>query len=347
MFLGIETSCDETAAAVVQADGRVLSSVIYSQIAAHQIYGGVVPELASRCHVEALPDVVQSAINNAGIKWGDVTGIAVTRGPGLSTALLTGISYARGLSLRLGIPLFGVNHLIGHLQSIALTKDSASRVLLYPHLVLLVSGGHTCLVRRDTATEWTVLGQTLDDAAGEALDKGARLMGLGYPGGPEIERIGITGNAKVITFPRGNPPAGSGGWQYPFTFSGLKTSLLYHLKKHPEDMSDARLPDTAASFQEAVVDALVNRVKQAIREESVHLIGCAGGVARNRRLREALHALGAKSGLPVWFAEPEYCADNAAMIAAAAISCYLPVFPQGTTTEVDPSLSLVDPVVAI
>lgn len=345
MFLGIETSCDETAAAVLQDDSRVLSSVIFSQIAAHQMYGGVVPELASRCHVEALPGVVQSAINQAGIHWQDIKGIAVTRGPGLSTALLTGISYARGLSLRLGVPLFGVNHLIGHLQSIALTKDSVAKTMLFPHLVLLVSGGHTCLVRRDTVTDWTVLGQTLDDAAGEALDKGARLMGLGYPGGPEIERIGHTGNAKAIPFPRGRPPAGSGGWQYPFTFSGLKTSLLYHLKKHPEDMSEAKLPDTAASFQEAVVDALVHRVKQAVEEESVKLIGCAGGVARNRRLREVLNATGKKYGLPVWFAEPEYCADNAAMIAAAAMTCYRPGSPDGTITDVDPGLSLSDSVV--
>lgn len=342
MFLGIETSCDETAAAVVQLDGRVLSSIIYSQIAEHQVYGGVVPELASRCHVEALPGVVQTAIHQAGIQWRDLSGIAVTRGPGLSTALLTGISYARGLSLSLGLPLFGVNHLIGHLQSIALTKETSCRPLVYPHLVQLVSGGHTCLVRRESNLAWTVLGQTLDDAAGEALDKGARLMGLGYPGGPEIERVGATGNARAISFPRGNPTPGSGGWKYPFTFSGLKTSLLYHLKKHPEDALSGRLADTAASFQEAVVDSLINRVKQAIDEESCRMIGCAGGVARNRRLREKLNELGAKRGLPVWFAEPEYCADNAAMIAAAAMTCYTSGTSYGSTTEVEPSLSLMD-----
>lgn len=343
MFLGIETSCDETAAAVVQSDGRVLSNIINSQIAAHQVYGGVVPELASRCHVEALPSVVRSAIHQAGIAWGDLTGIAVTRGPGLSTALLTGIAYARGLAFRLNLPLFGVNHLVGHLHSIVLGRDRPSRPLEFPVLLLLVSGGHTCLIRRDSTTEWTVLGQTLDDAAGEALDKGARLMGLGYPGGPEIERVACGGNPRAIDFPRGNAVPGSAGWASPFTFSGLKTSLLYHLKKHPEDAKPDRLADTAASFQEAVVDSLVRKVDQYLASGACRLIGCAGGVARNRRLREALTAAGTRRGIPVWFAEPEYCADNAAMIAAAAMACYASRSPEGTTVDVDPALSLTDP----
>jgi len=340
VFLGIETSCDETAAAVLHKDGRVLSNVIFSQIASHQPYGGVVPELASRCHVQALPGVVHSAMQEAGVEWDEIIGIAVTRGPGLATALLTGITYARGLALRLRVPLFGVSHLIGHIHSICLTKNTEAEKLVYPHLVLLVSGGHTCLVRRDKVDAWTVLGQTLDDAAGEALDKGARLMGLGYPGGPEIERIGATGNPNAVKFPRGNALAGSGGWPFPFTYSGLKTSLLYHIRKNPADIQPDRLPDLAASYQEAVVDTLLRRVEQVVREEPCRMIGCAGGVARNGRLREKLSTLGVKLGLPVRFAEPEYCADNAAMITAAAIACYAPRWPEGTTTEVDPNLSL-------
>jgi N6-L-threonylcarbamoyladenine synthase len=341
MLLGIETSCDETAAAVLTPDGRVLSSVIYSQIADHQPYGGVVPELASRCHVQALPGVVGQAMDEAGVAWSDLRAIAVTRGPGLATALLTGVAYARGLALRLGLPLFGGNHLVGHLQSIALAPiGQPPRDLLYPHLVLLVSGGHTCLVVRSDAFTWQVIGETLDDAAGEALDKGARLLGLGYPGGPEIERAGAGGNPGAIAFPRSLPPAGEAAGALPFSFSGLKTSLLYHLKRHPGDAGGDRLADTAASFEAAVVDALVRRTGQALELHPVRMIGCAGGVARNRRLRERLTALGAARGLPVWFAEPAYCADNAAMIAAAAQASVQPRHPDGTPVEVHPGLGL-------
>lgn len=343
MFLGIETSCDETAAAVVTREGSVLSNEIYSQIEEHKKFGGVVPELASRCHVQVLPSIVDRAVRDAGISWTDLEGIAVTRGPGLASALLTGIAYARGLAMRLKIPLYGVNHLVGHIQSVSLEKKGPARELSFPHLMLLVSGGHTCLLRRDSLTDWTVLGQTLDDAAGEALDKGARLMGLGYPGGPAIETTGADGDPSAIDFPRGNPKPGTGGYALPFTYSGLKTALLYHLKKHPEDAAVNRVAGTAASFQEAVVDALVRKVSRALDMESVGMIGCAGGVARNKRLREKLGALGAKRGVEVRFAEPAYCADNAAMIAAAAIECYVSHHPAGTTVDVKPGLSLVEP----
>ncbi len=337
MYLGIETSCDETAAAVVAPDGRVCSNIIHSQIASHQRYGGVVPELASRCHVEALPGVVDTALHQAGVRWSDIRAIAVTRGPGLATSLFTGVVYARGLACRLGVPLTGVNHLVGHLHSIWLREHAPAAAPVYPHLVLLVSGGHTCLIRRDGVHAWTVLGQTLDDAAGEALDKGARLMGLGYPGGPEIQRHAEKGNPRAIDFTRGNPPPGSGGWSYPFSFSGLKTALLYHLKKYPGDAAPSRLADLAASYQEAVVDTLVRRVEQACDAHPVHLLGCAGGVARNARLREKLQSLGARKGLPVRFADPAWCADNAAMIAAAAKDCY---DPGGHDTGVNPNLSV-------
>lgn len=342
MLLGIETSCDETAAAVVDAGGRVLSNIVYSQIAEHQRYGGVVPELASRCHVQALPDVVETAMHQAGADWRQLKGIAVTRGPGLATSLLTGVVYARGLAYRLELPLYGVNHLIGHLHSIWLREGRAAEEPAFPHVVLLVSGGHTCLLRRENLFSWTLLGQTLDDAAGEALDKGARLLGLGYPGGPEIQRLAAKGDIAAIDFPRGNPPSGSGGWTYPFSFSGLKTSLLYHLKKNPQDKEPGRIADTAASYQEAVVDTLVKRVKQVCDGERMTFIGCAGGVARNGRLREKLNRLGEQLGLPVRFADPAWCADNAAMIAAVAQACYVPKFPEGHATGVDPNLAVTD-----
>ena len=346
MYLALETSCDETAAAVVAPDGRVLSNIIYSQIDLHRAYGGVVPELASRAHVQKLPGVVDAALSEAGVDWSDITALAVTRGPGLATALLTGVAYARGLAQRLGVPLFGVNHLVGHLHSIALAQGEPADALEYPHLVLLVSGGHTCLVRRDDVVSWTVLGQTVDDAAGEALDKGARLLGLGYPGGPEIEKSARGGRPDAIRFPRGHAQTGADGWVFPFTYSGLKTSLLYHLRNHPEDATPSRLPDTAASFQEAVVDTLVTRMEQALRVSSVRMIGCGGGVARNQRLREKLGHVAARHGLPLRFAEPAFCADNAAMIAAAAMSCYAPLSPAGTPVDVDPNLSLSAPLIA-
>lgn len=341
MLLGIETSCDETAAAVLDCDHRVRSSIIFSQVADHQPYGGVVPELASRCHVQALAGVVETALAEAGIGWDAVSGLAVTRGPGLATSLLTGVVYARALATRLCVPLFGVNHLIGHLHSIWLRGDEPPLAPVYPHLILLVSGGHTCLVRRDDPQTWRVLGQTLDDAAGEALDKGARLLGLGYPGGPEIQRLAVSGDPSAIPFPRGLPAPGSGGWDHPFSFSGLKTALLYHLRKNPGDLAVDRLPHVAASYQAAVVDTLIRRVEQACREAGdIALIGCAGGVARNQRLREALNQLGQRIGRPVVFAAPDVCADNAAMIAAAAAACYAPLFPDGSGTDVDPNLAV-------
>ncbi len=338
MLLAIETSCDETAAAVLDpGSGEILSNVIHSQVDDHRIHGGVVPELASRCHVAALPGVVARALAEAGVGWSSVEALAVTRGPGLATSLLTGVVYARGLAMRLGVPLFGVNHLAGHLHSIWIGKDLLETPV-YPHLVLLVSGGHTCLVHRTGLDAWTVMGQTLDDAAGEALDKGARLMGLGYPGGPEVQRTAAGGDAAAVAFPRGNPPPGSGGWAFPFSFSGLKTALLYHLRKHPDDTGAARLPHVAASYQEAVVDTLVRRVEQAVATVPAMVIGCAGGVARNTRLREKLAAAGRRLGVPVRFADPLLCADNAAMIAAAAQVCYRPFFPQGTGVDVTPGL---------
>lgn len=343
MILGIETSCDETAAAVLDPYGRVRVSLINSQIDLHRVYGGVVPEVASRAHVQALPVLVAEAMRGAGVAWEEIRAIAVTRGPGLASSLLTGVAYARGLAQRLSVPIFGVNHLVGHLQSIALSAEEPMTALEYPHVVMLVSGGHTCLVHRTDARAWTVLGQTIDDAAGEALDKGARLMGLGYPGGPEIQREAEGGDPGAVRFPRGVAQTGAGGWVLPFTFSGLKTSLLYHLKKHPEDAAPERRRDLAASYQESVVDTLITQLEKALRAYPARMIGCGGGVARNRRLRERLAGVAARRGIPLRVAEPAYCADNAAMIAAAAQVCYQPACPDGCGVDVDPSLSIASP----
>ncbi|HMO04301.1 MAG TPA: tRNA (adenosine(37)-N6)-threonylcarbamoyltransferase complex transferase subunit TsaD [Kiritimatiellia bacterium] len=343
MMLGIETSCDETAVALVDVDGHVRVSLINSQIELHRIYGGVVPEIASRAHVQALPPLVDEAMREAGVGWKEITAIAVTRGPGLASSLLAGVAYARGLAQRLDRPLYGINHLVGHLQSIALEPSGPAVALDDPHLVLLVSGGHTCLVHRTGPETWTVLGQTIDDAAGEALDKGARLMGLGYPGGPEIQREAENGNPGAVAFPRGLAQPGAGGWRLPFTYSGVKTSLLYHLRKHPEDASPGRRADIAASYQEAVVDTLIKQLERALAQYPARMIGCGGGVARNRRLRERLAAVAEHYGLHLRLAAPAYCADNAAMIAAAAGVCYRPRCPAGSTVEVDPNLSLASP----
>lgn len=320
--LGIETSCDETSVAVV--DGRtVRSNVVYSQIAQHEPWGGVVPEIASRAHVERLPDILTEALRTAGAGWGDLDAIAVTHGPGLATSLLVGVVAAKALAVRLDRPLYAVNHLAGHLYSIFLGPDVPAGE--GEGVVLLVSGGHTSLLRVRGPRDIRMLGETLDDAAGEALDKGAKLLKLGYPGGPAIERTAQGGNPAAVRFPRGMGPGTEGietgglGRDLCFSFSGLKTALLYHLRDRPGLTDDPQaLRDVAASYQEAVVDALLERVDRACERLRPTWIGCAGGVARNRGLREKMAAFGRSAGLPVAVAPPEFCTDNAAMIAAAA-----------------------------
>lgn len=312
LILGIETSCDETAAAVVRDGREVLSNVIYSQVARHAAYGGVVPEIASRAHVEVLPGIVERALSEASIRPGELEAVAATRGPGLATCLLVGFTAAKALSLRLGIPLLGINHLDAHVHSVLIPTGGPAAS--FPMLVLTVSGGHTSLVRLDGPGRCSVIGETHDDAAGEALDKGAKLLGLGYPGGPILERTAAGGNAKAISFPRGASPEG----RYGFSFSGLKTALRYHLQRTPLDGSSGRLADVAASYQEAVVDALIDRADKALRDGDYRGLGCAGGVARNQRLRDKLATLASRYRLPLHLAAPAYCTDNAAMIAATA-----------------------------
>ncbi|MCO5068401.1 MAG: tRNA (adenosine(37)-N6)-threonylcarbamoyltransferase complex transferase subunit TsaD [Kiritimatiellae bacterium] len=321
LVLGIETSCDETAVAVARDDGTILSNAIYSQVARHNPFGGIVPEIAARAHVEVLPELLHRAIADAGVSWGQIRAVAATRGPGLATSLTIGLQAAKALSLRLNVPLLGVNHLEAHLYSVLLGQESASIGDHCPVLVLLVSGGHTALARFDGAGQHALWARTVDDAAGEALDKGAKLLGLGYPGGPQLEQAAKRGNPAAIAFPRGDVRNARRDIRavHPdlcFSFSGLKTALLYHLKAHPVQADTAAFADVAASFQEAVVDTLARQTERALDREDFRALGCAGGVARNARLRERLQNLADARAIPLLAAKPEFCTDNAAMIAA-------------------------------
>ncbi len=337
-ILGIETSCDETAAAVVADGRRVLSNVVFSQIDQHRPYGGVVPEVASRCHVERLPGILREAVESSRLGWGDLDAVAVTCGPGLASALLVGVAAAKALALRLERPLIAVNHLAGHLESVFLGEGVPDGLAEREGLALLVSGGHTSLVQVRGRARPRLVGQTLDDAAGEALDKGAKLLHLGYPGGPVIERVAVGGNRSYVRFPRGPLAApgevAAGGLDRDlcFSFSGLKTALLYRLRDHPEDSVGEPMRDLVASYQEAVVDALIGRVRLAATRLRPAWLACAGGVARNRRLRERLGETAEWLQLPLLLARPEFCTDNAAMIAAAAGS--------GRGCRVDPPSAL-------
>lgn len=321
-FLGIETSCDETAAAVVSATGRVLSNVVYSQIAEHEPFGGVVPEIASRAHVERLPEIVERALAEAGISWAEVDGIAVTSEPGLASSLLVGVTAAKALALRLDRPLVAINHIEAHLRSVFLGDSPLDPAT--PTVALVVSGGHTCLIALEGDGSPRLLGQTLDDAAGEALDKGAKLLGLGYPGGPAIEREGAAGDPNRILFPRGEVASAPEGLDPAlcFSFSGLKTALRYHLRDHPEALAPDQRPHVAASYEAAVVASLVERLEAALDRAGAPQAAAAGGVARNRRLRARLAEMAERRGVRLGLAAPEFCADNAAMVAAVAAAGY-------------------------
>jgi len=301
LILGIETSCDDTCAALVTRDGAIRANVVASQGLLHERYGGVVPEIASRQHLEVLDSVVDDTLERAGATLADVEEVAVTRGPGLIGALLVGVSAAKALAAARRLPLAPVDHLHGHVTASMLGDDPIEP----PFLVLVASGGHTFLARVDDPSEYRVLGETLDDAAGEAFDKGARLLGLGYPGGPEIDRLARDGDPAAFDFPRSQPGDG-----LDFSFSGLKTSLLYTLRDQP----DADRVDLAASYQRAIVDALIARLDQALERERLERVALGGGVAANSELRERTQALGAR----VWVPPIELCTDNAAMIAGAA-----------------------------
>ena len=312
-ILAIETSCDETAAAIV-VDGRVIeSSVVSTQIALHAPFGGVVPEIAGRAHVERILPVVREALHLAG---SDRTGrgidaVACTIGPGLIGALLVGVAAAKSLAWSWNVPCLGVNHLEGHLASPFLEAGLVDEPEL-PLLTVLVSGGHTLLVLMRTPTSYEVLGSTIDDAAGEAYDKVARILKLGYPGGPVIDRLAASGNAKAFAFPRAIRDR-----PYDFSFSGLKTAVANHVRNHPV-LTDASSADVAASFQAAVVDVLAEKAQAAGRTHGVRAIALGGGVAANSALRQRITAVGATEGWRVHIPDRSFCTDNAAMIAAAA-----------------------------
>jgi N6-L-threonylcarbamoyladenine synthase len=304
-ILGIETSCDETAASVVLGGHVVRSSVVSSQVDIHARFGGVVPEIASRAHVDLLTPVVAEALVEAGMDGAELDAVAATVGPGLVGSLLVGVSSAKALALVWGVPFVAVNHLEAHLYA-ALVEDPS---LELPVVVLLVSGGHTMLIAMEGHGRYRLLGSTLDDAAGEAFDKVARYLGLGYPGGPAIDRIAMEGDPTAIAFPRAMAHEG-----LDFSFSGLKTAVINHVRKHPE----ASTPDVAASFQEAVVDVLVAKARRAAQQIGAKGLVLGGGVAANSVLRERFLSACVEDGIHGFLPSRSMCTDNAAMVAAAA-----------------------------
>ena len=326
-ILGIETSCDETAAAVVVDARQVLSSVVSSQVDLHARYGGVVPEIASRAHVELLTPVLAQALVEAGIEDEHVDAVGATVGPGLVGALLVGVSAAKALALVWDVPFVAVNHLEAHLYAAFLEEPD----LELPIVVLLVSGGHTLLVLMEGHGRYRLLGSTIDDAAGEAFDKVARYLGLGYPGGPAIDAVAMEGDPHAIAFPRAILDEG-----YDFSFSGLKTSVVNHVRKHPE----VATPDVAASFQEAVVDVLVTKARRAAAEHGAKGLCLAGGVAANSQLRERLLDACVADGLHAFLPSRSMCTDNAAMVAAAAWWRLRADGPAPLDTGADPNLRL-------
>ena len=325
--LGIETSCDETAAAVVRDGTAVLSTVISSQVDRHARYGGVVPEIASRAHVEMLNPVLAEAIVQAGVADEDIDAVAATCGPGLVGSLLVGVSAAKSLALVWGVPFVAVNHLEAHLYA-SMLEDPTFEL---PVVVLLVSGGHTMIVHWEDHGRYRVLGGTIDDAAGEAYDKVARYLGLGYPGGPAIDRIAMDGDPAAIAFPRALPDR-----PYDFSFSGLKTSVVNHVRKH----GDVSTEDVAASFQEAVVDVLVAKTRRAAADTGAKGIAIGGGVAANSRLREAILDACERDGLAAYLPDRANCTDNAAMVAAAGWWGLQRNGPSPLDTGADPNLGL-------
>lgn len=320
LLLGIETSCDDTATAVVENGRAVRASVSTNQDAFHARYGGIVPEIASRQHVALLSAAVEDAIDRAGTNFDAIDGIAVTRGPGLIGSLVVGVAAAKALAFALDKPLYGINHLHGHIYAAFLDREDVPQ---YPFLALLVSGGHSQLVEVESPTRMHIIGRTKDDAAGEAYDKTARLLGLGFPGGPALDKLSREGDAQAMAFPRHRREHGS----LDMSFSGLKTAVRYFVESEAGAL--ATKADVAASFQAAVVDVLLDRVNAAFERRPYTSIVLSGGVAANSALQAALRDWAARSGVPAFIPPPKYCTDNAAMIAAAAAY-------QGDAVRVDP-----------
>ncbi|GJM39382.1 MAG: tRNA N6-adenosine threonylcarbamoyltransferase [Acidimicrobiales bacterium] len=327
VILGIETSCDETAAAVVVGGSDVRANVVSSQIDIHAKYGGVVPEVASRAHVDTIMPVVEEALEVSGLRPDEIDAVAATHGPGLVGALLVGVSAAKAMALVWDVPFIGVNHLEAHLYASFLEEPD----LEMPLVILLVSGGHTMLILMEDHLRYRVLGATVDDAAGEAFDKVARVLDLGYPGGPAIDRLSGDGDPAAIAFPRA---MANDGWN--FSFSGVKTAVVNHVRKNP----DTPIADVAASFQEAVADVLVTKARKAAREYGATGLCLAGGVAANSRLRERVSEAAAADGLRAFLPSRAMCTDNAAMVAAAGWWRLAADGPSGLDLGADPSLRL-------
>jgi N6-L-threonylcarbamoyladenine synthase len=327
--LGIETSCDETAAAVVEDGRTVWSSVVSSQVDLHARFGGVVPEVASRAHVELITDVLAESLVEAGVDVADLDAVAACHGPGLAGALLVGVSAAKAIALATGLPYVGVNHLEAHLYAAWLEEPD----LEPPMAVLLVSGGHTMVVLMEGHGRYRVVGETVDDAAGEAFDKVARHLGLGYPGGPAIDALAREGDPTAVAFPRAMPG------EPDFSFAGLKTAVVNHLRHHP----DAPVADVAASFQEAVVDQLVTKLVAAADAHGAPTLVLGGGVAANSRLRAAVAAAAEASGRRAFLPPAALCTDNGAMIAAAGWWRLQADGPTPLDDGADPNLRLPEP----
>lgn len=331
-ILAIESSCDETAAAVVKNGREVLSNVIYSQIALHTEYGGVVPEIASRKHIEKINQVIGQALSDANKKLEDITAIAVTYGPGLVGALLVGVSAAKAISFASGIPLVGVHHIEGHISA----NYIENKELEPPFICLVVSGGHSHLVVVKDYGEYEIIGRTRDDAAGEAFDKVARAIGLGYPGGPKVDKVSKEGNPEAIRFPR----AKVGDAEYDFSFSGLKSAVLNYLNSCQMKGEEICVPDVAASFQKAVIDVLVEHSMDALSKYDYKKFAIAGGVASNSSLRAAFEKACDDAGVEFYHPSPVYCTDNAAMIGVAGYYEYQKGVRHGFDLNAVPALKL-------
>ncbi len=332
IVLGIESSCDETAAAVVSADGRVLSDVVSSQVALHAPYGGVVPELAARAHMENIVPVMRRALAEAGLHAQQLGGVAVTSGPGLIGALLVGVQAGKAFAMARGLPIVGVNHLVGHLLAVFLqrTEPAPTPTPAYPFIALLVSGGHTALYEVRSAFDIEQLGQTRDDAAGEAFDKVAKLLGLGYPGGPRVDRLAAQGDAKRVVLPR--PMAGKQGLE--FSFSGLKTAVAQRVRELGPERSEQLTADVCAAFQRNVVEVLVKQSLRACEQRGVPRLVITGGVAANRGLRQHAETAGRAAGVSVYVPPFASCTDNAAMIAYAGAQRLAHAHDDGLALEV-------------
>lgn len=331
-ILAVESSCDETAAAVVKNGREVLSNVISSQIALHTLYGGVVPELASRKHIEKINQVIQAALDTAGMTLDEMTAVGVTYGPGLVGALLVGVAEAKAIAYAAKKPLVGVHHIEGHVSA----NFIEHKELEPPFVCLIVSGGHTHLVVVRDYGEFEIIGRTMDDAAGEAFDKVARAVGLGYPGGPKIDAAAREGNPHAVEFPR----ARVGGSAYNFSFSGMKSAVLNYINQANMRGEPICVPDLAASFQNAVVEVLVSRTVAAAREYGYGRVAMAGGVASNTALRAGMREACEKAGLTLYYPSPILCTDNAAMIGAAAYYEYRKGVRAGWDLNAVPGLKL-------